>query len=114
MKRFHNRTVIITGGAREMGASFARGFVAHGAKVVIADVLEQEGWGLVAELADHAIFSRLQVMLLEPCFRHEFLRASEFSRRTALPVREHRGYARRISDKPEEVPWHGSRVRSRL
>jgi 3alpha(or 20beta)-hydroxysteroid dehydrogenase len=61
MKRFHNRTVIVTGGARGMGASFARGFAAEGGKVVIADVLEQEGRRLAAELADRAIFSRLDV-----------------------------------------------------
>jgi len=42
MKRFDHRTVIVTGGARGMGASHARGFVAEGANVVIADVLEQE------------------------------------------------------------------------
>ena len=29
MKRFDKRTVIITGGARGLGASFARGFVAE-------------------------------------------------------------------------------------
>ncbi len=33
-----------------MGASHVRGFVAEGANVVIADVLEQEGW----TLGDHA------------------------------------------------------------
>jgi nucleoside-diphosphate-sugar epimerase len=43
MKRFDNRTVIVTGSARGLGASHARGFVAEGANVVIADVLEQEG-----------------------------------------------------------------------
>ena len=52
MKRFDNRTVIVTGGARGMGASYARGFVAEGANVVIADVLEQEG----RALADQAIW----------------------------------------------------------
>jgi len=61
MKRFNNRTVIVTGSARGMGASHARGFVAEGANVVIADVLEQEGWALADELGDHAIFSRLDV-----------------------------------------------------
>ena len=59
MKRFDNRTVIITGSARGMGASHARGFVAEGANVVIADVLEQEGRTLADELGDQAIFSRL-------------------------------------------------------
>src|SRR5207247_1727944 len=61
MKRFNNRTVIVTGGARGMGASHARGFIAEGAKVVIADVLEPEGRALADELGDHAIFSRLDV-----------------------------------------------------
>jgi 3alpha(or 20beta)-hydroxysteroid dehydrogenase len=61
MGRFDNRTVIVTGGARGMGASHARGFVAEGANVVIADVLEQEGRTLADELADRAIFSRLDV-----------------------------------------------------
>src|SRR5882762_6882212 len=61
MKRFENRTVIVTGGARGMGASHARGFVAEGANVVIADVLEEEGRALADELGDHAIFSHLDV-----------------------------------------------------
>lgn len=36
MQRFDKQTVIITGGARGMGASHARGFCAEGANVVIA------------------------------------------------------------------------------
>ena len=61
MKRFDNRTVIVTGGARGLGASMVRGFVAEGANVVIADVLEKEGLTLADELGDQAIFSRLDV-----------------------------------------------------
>ena len=61
MKRFDNRTVIVTGGARGMGASHARGFIAEGANVVIADIVEQEGRALADELGDRAIFSRLDV-----------------------------------------------------
>jgi 3alpha(or 20beta)-hydroxysteroid dehydrogenase len=61
MKRFKNRTVIVTGAARGMGASHARGFVAEGANVVIADVVEQEGQSLADQLGDRAIFSRLDV-----------------------------------------------------
>ena len=61
MKRFANQTVIVTGGARGLGASHARGFIAEGANVVIADVLELEGRTLADELGDHAIFSRLDV-----------------------------------------------------
>ena len=61
MTRFANRTVIVTGGARGMGAGHARGFVAEGANVVIADVLAQEGRTLADTLGDQAIFSRLDV-----------------------------------------------------
>jgi len=50
-ERFANRTVIVTGSARGMGASHARGFVAEGANVVIADVLEREGEHLPASSA---------------------------------------------------------------
>jgi 3alpha(or 20beta)-hydroxysteroid dehydrogenase len=61
MQRFDNRTVIVTGGARGLGASHARGFIAEGANVVIADVLEHEGRTLAEEVGEHAIFSRLDV-----------------------------------------------------
>jgi len=61
MRRFANRTVIVTGGARGMGASHARGFVVEGANVVIADVLEQEGQTLAEDLGDQAAFVRLDV-----------------------------------------------------
>jgi 3alpha(or 20beta)-hydroxysteroid dehydrogenase len=59
MKRFDHRTVIVTGGARGMGAAHARGFVAEGANVVIADLLEKEGRTLADELGDQA--TRLDV-----------------------------------------------------
>src|SRR6266851_2376389 len=61
MKRFDNRTVIVAGGARGMGAIHARGFVAEGPNGVIGDILEQEGRTLADELGNHAIFSRLDV-----------------------------------------------------
>ena len=44
-----------------MGASHARGFIAEGANVVIADVVDQEGQSLADELGGRAIFSRLDV-----------------------------------------------------
>jgi 3alpha(or 20beta)-hydroxysteroid dehydrogenase len=53
--------VIVTSGARGMDASHARGFIAEGANVVIADVVDQEGQSLADELGDRAIFSRLDV-----------------------------------------------------
>src|SRR2546425_4524363 len=49
MKRFNNRTVIVTGGARGMGASHARGFIAEGANVVIAET-ELAAWRQVIDI----------------------------------------------------------------
>ncbi|MFF5077771.1 SDR family oxidoreductase [Actinoplanes sp. NPDC000266] len=61
MARFDGRTVIVTGGARGMGATHSRGFVAEGARVVIADVLDAEGEALAGELGDAAIYRHLDV-----------------------------------------------------
>lgn len=61
MNRFDNKTVIVTGGSRGMGASHVRGFVAEGASVVVADVLDDEGNALAEELGDHAHFRHLDV-----------------------------------------------------
>ena len=54
--RLANKTAIITGGARGMGAATARLFVAEGARVVIADVLDVEGEALARELGTVALF----------------------------------------------------------
>lgn len=59
--RFAERTVLITGGARGMGASHVRAFVAEGARVVIADILDDEGHKLAAELGDWAYYVHLDV-----------------------------------------------------
>ena len=55
------KVAIITGGARGMGASSVRLFVQEGAKVVIADVLEDIGRDLAGELGENAIFQRCDV-----------------------------------------------------
>ena len=41
--RLENKVALISGGARGMGAAEARIFAREGAKVVIGDVLEEEG-----------------------------------------------------------------------
>ncbi|WP_042149725.1 glucose 1-dehydrogenase [Paucisalibacillus sp. EB02] len=61
MKRLDGKVVIITGGARGMGASHARLFVKEGAKVMIADILEEDGQALANELGEHVRFIKLDV-----------------------------------------------------
>lgn len=54
MPRLENKVAIITGAARGMGAATARLFVAEGARVVIADVLDEPGQALAQELGPAA------------------------------------------------------------
>jgi 3alpha(or 20beta)-hydroxysteroid dehydrogenase len=61
MKRFENRTVLITGAARGQGASHARGFCDQGANLVLADIREDLGQGLADELGANAHFVKLDV-----------------------------------------------------
>jgi len=62
--RLENKVALITGAASGMGASMARIFAREGAKVVVADVLEQEGQAVAAEITQAngaAMFRRLDV-----------------------------------------------------
>ncbi|MEX2502848.1 MAG: SDR family oxidoreductase [Trueperaceae bacterium] len=61
MARFDGSIALVTGGARGIGAAIARGLVAEGGRVVVADVLEDEGRALAAELGEAATFVRLDV-----------------------------------------------------
>jgi 3alpha(or 20beta)-hydroxysteroid dehydrogenase len=59
--RVAGKVALITGGARNIGAASARLLVAEGAKVMISDVLDDEGRALAEELGDAARYAHLDV-----------------------------------------------------
>lgn len=61
MGKMDGRTAIVSGGARGMGASHARALVGEGARVVIGDVLHDEGRALADELGGAARYVPLDV-----------------------------------------------------
>ena len=61
MGRFDNTVALISGGARGMGATHAAALVDEGAKVVLGDVLDEEGRAVADELGDNARYVHLDV-----------------------------------------------------
>jgi 3alpha(or 20beta)-hydroxysteroid dehydrogenase len=65
MGRVDGKVALISGGARGMGAEHARALIAEGAKVVLGDVLDDEGKALAEELGDAARYVHLDVTSAE-------------------------------------------------
>ncbi|BBZ28647.1 3-alpha-hydroxysteroid dehydrogenase [Mycolicibacterium madagascariense] len=61
MGRVDGKVALISGGARGMGAAHARMLVAEGARVVIGDILDDEGKALAEEIGDAARYVHLDV-----------------------------------------------------
>ncbi|MEO5640621.1 MAG: glucose 1-dehydrogenase [Sphingomicrobium sp.] len=56
MRDFHGKVALVTGGARGQGAEHARCLAAAGARVVLTDVLEDEGRATAAAIGEAAVF----------------------------------------------------------
>lgn len=65
MARLNGKVALVSGGARGLGAAQSRLLVQEGAKVVLGDILEDEGMALATELGDNARFVRLDVTRIQ-------------------------------------------------
>lgn len=61
MKQLEKKVAIITGAAGGMGAVHAAEFINHGAKVVLTDIMEEQGLQLAKELGPNAHFIKHDV-----------------------------------------------------
>jgi 3alpha(or 20beta)-hydroxysteroid dehydrogenase len=59
--RLDGKVALVTGAARGQGAAEARLFVAEGARVLLGDVLDDEGAAVATELGDAAVYRHLDV-----------------------------------------------------
>ncbi|QKW36806.1 glucose 1-dehydrogenase [Actinomadura sp. NAK00032] len=61
MGRVDGKVALVSGGARGIGAAAARALVAEGARVVIGDILDDEGRAVAAELGEACRYVHLDV-----------------------------------------------------
>ncbi len=61
MSNLENKVALITGAARGQGAAEARLFADCGAKVMLCDILDEEGEQVAREIGDSAAYMRLDV-----------------------------------------------------
>ena len=59
--RLSGKVALISGGSRGLGESHARALIAQGARVVVADILDDDGQALVAELGEASRYIHLDV-----------------------------------------------------
>lgn len=96
------KNVVVTGGSRGLGASFASQIVSHGGQVVIADVLDEDGQRLAAELGDAARFVHLDVTDVDQWRALIEVALAEFGSITGLVNNAGISSASLIADEPLE------------
>ncbi|MCW2750902.1 MAG: 3-alpha-hydroxysteroid dehydrogenase [Aeromicrobium sp.] len=84
MGRVDDKVVLICGGARNIGAASARMLVAEGAKVVIGDLLDEDGQALADELGDSARYVHLDVTSEDDWAHAVELTVAEFGKLNVL------------------------------
>ena len=68
MARLDGKVAIVTGGARSIGAAFAKGLAAEGAKIVIADLdPAEETLGVIMQAGGEAIAVKTDVTQEADC-----------------------------------------------